>query len=62
VEEGPDMLNPPIYDLGARDLLVSEKDEGRVLALSYWAGSAVGWASTWAANGERREGGEESRP
>jgi len=57
VEEGPDRWTPPVCDSGVRDLLVTEKDEGRALALSCWASSVVGWASSWAAKAERTEAG-----
>jgi len=57
VEEGPDRWTPPVCDSGVRDLLVSEKDEGRALALSCSVGSVVGWVSSWAAKAERTEGG-----
>ena len=60
VEEGPDRWTPPVCDSRARDPLASGKDDGRVLALSCWAGSAVGWASSWAAKVERREGGKKA--
>jgi len=45
VGEGPDRWTPPVCDSGPRDLLVSEKDEGRALALRCWAGLAAGWRS-----------------
>jgi hypothetical protein len=38
------------------------EEERRALALSCWAGSAVGWASSWAAREKGGKGEKESRP
>jgi len=38
------------------------EEERRALALSCWAGSAVGWASSWAVREKGGKGEKESRP
>jgi len=39
--------------------LAVKRREGRALTLSCWAGSAVGWASSWAVRGRKEGGGRE---